>query len=260
MESQLLPAMLKQSLEQINLTGFAIVRDAINGDRLRELCDACQRIFVDPALSQSAKSKSGHVYAARNLIHSIPLVQTIGFDGELGHLLTGVLGEAYGLVRVLYFDKPPDRTWSLAWHRDQAIAVRQHLADSGHLSRPTVKAGVPHMVASDAILSQMLTLRLHLDAADEENGALKVIPESHFSSVSPGKGIENYELIRANPGDVLAMRPLIIHSSGSSHPETKRHRRIIHLEFAATNELPDGFEWQHYIGRPGLREIDFRQT
>ena len=56
----------------------------------------------------------------------------------------------------------------------------------------------------------------------------------------------------ARRGDVLLMRPLVAHSSGRSHPDTPRHRRIIHLEFAAAAELPDGYEWRDFIA-PGGR-------
>jgi hypothetical protein len=43
------------------------------------------------------------------------------------------------------------------------------------------------------------------------------------------------------------MRPLLSHSSGVSSPHTAAHRRIIHLEFAATPGLPDGFAWHDFI-------------
>ena len=93
----------------------------------------------------------------------------------------------------------------------------------------------------------MLTLRLHLDEVTDENGPLRVIPGSHVSSESDEVGVENAVAIHAAAGDVLAMRPLITHSSGSSHPGTTRHRRILHLEFAACHELPDGYQWHNFV-------------
>jgi hypothetical protein len=39
------------------------------------------------------------------------------------------------------------------------------------------------------------------------------------------------------------------HNSGRSHAGTARHRRILHLEFAAAPELPKGFAWHTF--RPG---------
>jgi hypothetical protein len=79
------------------------------------------------------------------------------------------------------------------------------------------------------------------------SGRLRVIPGSHISSTSDGIGVDNAIAIHASVGDVLAMRPLISHASGSSVEGTRRHRRILHLEFAADALLPDGIAWHDFI-------------
>jgi ectoine hydroxylase-related dioxygenase (phytanoyl-CoA dioxygenase family) len=91
----------------------------------------------------------------------------------------------------------------------------------------------------------MLTLRIHLDDVTDENGPLQVLPGTHISRAAPAK--RPPVTIFAKMGDVLAMRPLLSHSSGVSSAETSRHRRVIHLEFAATPELPDGYQWHQYL-------------
>ncbi len=151
------------------------------------------------------------------------------------------------MVRALFFDKPPERTWNLPWHKDTAISVRDNSIVSASMSRPTTKAGVPHVIASDSLLRQMLTLRIHLDDVTDENGPLRVIPGSHIASDSDGLGIDQAVTVHARVGDVLAMRPLISHASGNSVEGTARHRRILHLEFAATEALPDGYQWHDFI-------------
>ncbi len=92
----------------------------------------------------------------------------------------------------------------------------------------------------------MLTMRIHLDDVTDENGPLRVIPQSHQSKTCGGLGVDAAVTIHASAGDCLAMRPLIDHSSGSSLPGTTRHRRIVHLEFAADAILPDGYRWFHF--------------
>lgn len=74
--------------------------------------------------------------------------------------------------------------------------------------------------------------------------------ETTDSSTPEGDGIDSAVTIYADVGDVLAMRPLISHSSGASIQETKRHRRILHLEFARDQNLPDGFQWHDFV--PGV--------
>jgi Phytanoyl-CoA dioxygenase (PhyH) len=196
-----------------------------------------------------ARSSRGHVYAARNLMESVPEVKTVWRCKRLESFLREQLGDRFGLVRALFFDKPPDRTWNLPWHKDTSVAVKDNSIDSASFSRPTTKAGVPHFIACDDVLRQMLTLRIHLDEVTDENGPLRVIPGSHVSSASAGVGVEGAVTIHASIGDVLAMRPLISHASGPSVQGTRRHRRILHLEFAAQEKLPDGVMWHDFVGR-----------
>lgn len=203
--------------------------------------------FQNESQSVRARSSRGHVYAARNLIESIPEVTSVWQVDPMLRMLNEVLGNEFGLVRALFFDKPPERTWNLPWHKDTSISVKDNTVKSNSFSRPTVKAGVPHVIASDELLRNMLTLRIHLDEVTDENGPLRVIPGSHVCSESEGLGLDHAITIYANAGDVLAMRPLISHSSGASVEGTTRHRRILHLEFAANEKLPDGYQWHGYI-------------
>jgi len=234
--------------------GFCMLRQAIEQDVVQRLLLVFAEAFEDSSESVRARSSYGHVYAARNLIESIPEVSTVWQTDPMLALLQNVLGEDFGLVRALFFDKPPERSWSLPWHKDTSIAVKDNSGKSQSFSRPTIKAGVPHVIASDEILYQMLTLRVHLDEVTDENGPLRVIPGSHVSSDSNGLGLDQASTIYAAVGDVLAMRPLISHASSASFEGTYRHRRILHLEFAAMEALPQGFQWYDFI-RPDRHEV-----
>jgi hypothetical protein len=109
----------------------------------------------------------------------------------------------------------------------------------------------PHVIGSNDLLRRMLTFRTHLDKVSDEGGLLRVIPGFHVTSESEGLGLVHKVIIYANAGDVLAKRPLISHPSGASIEGTHRHRRILHLEFAANEKLPDGYQWHDYI-RPTI--------
>jgi len=45
-------------------------------------------------------------------------------------------------------------------------------------------------------------------------------------------------------GGIVAMCPLTLHASAAS--EVVGHRRVIHIEYAAT-ELPAGLEWRNRV-------------
>jgi ectoine hydroxylase-related dioxygenase (phytanoyl-CoA dioxygenase family) len=161
----------------------------------------------------------------------------------------GLLGPGCGVVRGLFFDKPPGQSWALPWHKDLAIAVRRNDLPTTVFTRPRIKAGVPHVEAPEDILEAMLTVRIHLDDVADDNGPLLVLPGSHRTGkrLATPAGDTGIRPIHVAAGDVLVMHRLLTHSSGYAREDTRRHRRIVHLEFAATATLPDGYEWHDYL-------------
>lgn len=192
----------------------------------------------------SIKDDSVGVYAARNVLRACPEIVDLWKVAPLIGFLRHVLGHSPGLVRALYFDKPPGRTWALPWHRDVTIAVASAIPTMGRFRMPTRKGGVHHVEAPRDVLERMLTLRIHLDPMTQENGPLAVVPGSHRSD-DPAKD-QAVAFAISEAGDVLAMRGLLLHASGRSHDRTTQHRRILHLEFAADPAPGDGYEWDAF--------------
>lgn len=148
-------------------------------------------------------------------------------------------------VRSLLFDKTPQENWPVAWHQDLTIATKAEISCEGY-GPWSVKDGVTHAHAPTGLLQQMVTARIHLDSTHEENGALMVVPASHLLGKIPAASIP--DLIEGSavtcvcePGDVLLMSPLLLHSS---HRSTKpNRRRILHFEYAPPNALDPRLEW-----------------
>ncbi len=230
---------------QVDLDGYALMAGIFQAGELEQIrLQLCQVLnSPDAAVIQS----KGAIVGARNLLQTWPGVADVARCGRMRALLTEILGPQRGLVRALYFDKPPTQTWCLPWHKDLTIAVRDNRRPSGALRNPTVKAGVPHVEASRAILESMLIARIHLDAVTEENGPMTIIPGSHRSGKVMDIDERNAKKILCGPGDVLLIRPLVAHNSLGSRPGNSNHRRILHLEFAACCELPDGYEWHDFV-------------
>lgn len=162
----------------------------------------------------------------------------------VAELIHHYVGPAAGLVRGLYFDKPPGQGWALALHRDRTIAVAEHRDPPQPFSKPTRKSGVPHVAATRELLESMLTIRLHLDPMCDQNGPLVVIPGSHYEDDEGGNS--DAVTIHCQRGDLFVMRPLLVHGSRASEPDTEMHRRVIHLEIAPNKHLPGGYSWHQF--------------
>jgi len=149
------------------------------------------------------------------------------------------------IVRVIVFDKTADKNWLVTWHQDKTISV-SHKVDFPNWGPWTVKDGIHHVQPDIKVLEDMITLRIHLDDASEDNGCLKVIPMSHNLGILNNDErnrvvSESQEyLCTAKSGDLLLMRPHLLHSS--SKGSAPSHRRVVHIEYSSF-KLPMGLEW-----------------
>jgi hypothetical protein len=229
--------------EQLAKQGFVLLQDTHSIRQIETILTALDATFAADASNSTLRAGDGSIYGARNLLRMWPGVVDAWKMPPLPEIVSELLGAKAGLVRVLYFDKPPEQSWALPWHKDHVIAVQNNHLPSEQFSKPTTKAGVPHVDAPTWLLEQMLTLRLHLDDVTDDNGPLRVLPGSH-------RGDEGGQptAILCQRGDVLVMRPLLSHCSNKSREGTHRQRRILHFEFAGVESLPDGYRW-HDFGR-----------
>ena len=148
-------------------------------------------------------------------------------------------------VRAIYFDKSPETNWLVSYHQDLTLALRARAEVTG-FGPWSIKDGIPHVQPPVELLQQMLTVRLHLDDADESNGALRVLPGSHRLGRLSSERIRELRseqpdfLCAVSAGDALLMRPLLLHASSRS--TSTRHRRVLHIEYAAFS-LPGELSW-----------------
>ncbi len=98
-------------------------------------------------------------------------------------------------------------------------------------------------------MQDMLAVRVHLDASGEDSGGLRVCPGSHKQGILMAGEIQdianqdNSICPPAESGDVLLMRPLLVHSSKRC---VSAQRRVVHIEFAGC-ELPEPLRWHRAI-------------
>jgi ectoine hydroxylase-related dioxygenase (phytanoyl-CoA dioxygenase family) len=203
---------------------------------------------VRPSLLDGLITVLGPVSGAgRRGMLSQPIVRELAVSAVLMNVISPHLEGKPRPVRAIYFDKSPGASWIVPWHQDLTISVT-HRVETVGFGPWSTKDGLIHVQPPAEILEGMITLRIHLDDADESNGALKVLPGSHNQDRLNAQDIERFRsevsevMCCAKRGDGLLMRPLLLHASG--HSTSERNRRILHIEYAAA-DLPNGLEWNH---------------
>lgn len=149
------------------------------------------------------------------------------------------IGAGFFSVRTILFDKTADANWGVPPHRDTTICVQER-ADVPGFGPWSVKAGVPHVQPPDEVLNSMVTIRVHLDNATRETGGLSVWPASHLEDDQAWNRDDSI-LCEAMAGDVLFMRPRLVHASSKMTMPSRR--RVVHIELA-NSELPRPLEWR----------------
>lgn len=228
-------------INQIEQDGYAILENSIDNYTLELLEKEFQNVEIDHRASQRA----GKAFGLRNLMTAVPLTRELANSESLRSIVEPLLGSSARVVRTIYFDKHKDANWKVAWHQDLTIAVREKVNVEGFHAW-SMKAGITHVQPPVSILEHMLTIRVHLDDTGEANGALRVLPGTHrFGRLEPdqiqhSKQHQQLVVCSVKRGGVVAMRPLLLHSSLPALNPT--HRRVLHFEYTSS-DLPSGLEW-----------------
>jgi ectoine hydroxylase-related dioxygenase (phytanoyl-CoA dioxygenase family) len=197
-------------------------------------CDVLGRSLAE----QARRSRAG----ARHLM-SHPAVAALAHDDRLLALARRGLGLGAVPFRTTLFEKSGAANWYVVWHQDTALPLESHV-DSAEWGPWSMKAGIRYAHAPGWALARILALRVHLDASTYENGPLRVVPGSHRAGLLSDE--EVFRVAReqtavdclAGRGGVLAMRPLLIHSSPKATSDEPR--RVLHIEYAEALELAPG--------------------
>jgi len=172
-------------------------------------------------------------------------VAALAHDSRLADIARTFLATAPIPYRATLFEKSPRSNWLVVWHQDTALPFKSRFVAKGW-GPWSVKEGVLYAHAPASALSRIVALRVHLDASEYSNGPLRIVPGSHRLGVLTDEAIA--ATVQASPvlecivpvGGVLAMRPLLLHSSGKVTSPSPR--RVIHIEYADSPDLGEGLE------------------
>ncbi|NHA04016.1 phytanoyl-CoA dioxygenase family protein [Mucilaginibacter sp. HC2] len=230
--------------ESILNNGFTILEDVYTPEEVESILAIIEA--VDP--SNPTFRKTDDLFAIRQFLKEVPQTVPLIFNNNLKTLISSLFGEGYFAVKSIYFDKPELSNWFVAWHQDLTIVVDQKKDIAGY-GPWTVKHNQFGVQPPLGILQDNFTIRIHLDDAGPDNGALKVISRSHLKGIYRPEiidwQVETEMLCPVAAGGVMIMRPLLLHASNRTTNNQKR--RVVHIEFSRA-DLPDGIDWAERIG------------
>ena len=203
--------------------------------------------FIIEAIKNEVKNSSvvDSKYGIRSANKKFKTIENLSKSKDFISLANSILGSTPEIVRVIYFDKTPEKNWLVTWHQDKTIAVNKKVKIK-NWEVWSIKDDINHVQTPQEVLNSMVTFRLHLDDADNNNGCLKVIPQSHHLEILSHSKltdvVENQEiyLCEVKSGDLVMMKPHILHSSSKS--VKPKHRRVVHIEYS-NYVLPSNLNW-----------------
>jgi Phytanoyl-CoA dioxygenase (PhyH) len=220
--------LLVSNVAAMNDAGFSIFEGVLSSQECELLANALCGVALH-------RGRAG----TRNLMSNAAICR-FAHDSRLLDLAGRALGADAVPFRATFFNKSARSNWHVLWHQDRALPLAGPVAstDWGPWS---MKSGVLNALAPAWALKRIVALRIHIDESTSENGPLRVIPGSHEAGVLSSTDI--LQATNGNPakacvvgrGGVVAMRPLLIHSS--TRALNSQPRRVLHIEYATNLDL-----------------------
>ncbi|MBO6200010.1 MAG: phytanoyl-CoA dioxygenase family protein [Chryseobacterium sp.] len=234
---------LQNHKTEISDKGFTIINEVFSEKEINQIIDVIGSIET----SKETFRKSEDLFAIRQFLKEVPQSHQFIFNGNVNKIINEIFGNDYFVVKSIYFDKPEKSNWYVSYHQDLTISVDKKLDLEG-FGPWTTKQNQFAVQPPIDYLKNIFTIRIHLDDTDENNGALKVVPNSHSKEIYRPEtidwNVETEEICSVNKGGIMIMKPLILH--GSNRTTNHQKRRVIHIEFS-NMELPEEINWSEKL-------------
>lgn len=212
-------------MSDLETAGFALRRDVVNAEGR----DLLLRLTTPSVVSGAVHHRAGGAFAARGLLRKVPDLRRLLAACGIDELAAAVLGDRAVPLDATFFDKHARANWTVPGHQDRVVAVA-----GTTVRKHRIRDGIAYAELDAETLAGLVALRLHFDPTDSDTGALCVVPGSHLNGVMPNGEISNVPLDRyvpcaAGAGDVLILRPLLLHRSSPSRGEGQR--RVLHVVY-----------------------------
>jgi ectoine hydroxylase-related dioxygenase (phytanoyl-CoA dioxygenase family) len=234
---------IAQIKAQFEKDGFTIIEQVYDDSEIAHI------LSILEAINTSAPSfrKTKDLFAIRRFFQEVPQAVEPIFTDRIKKFIHAIMGEGFFVVKSIYFDKPQDSNWFVAFHQDLTISVAEKKEVPG-FGPWTAKQGYYAAQPPLDLLQDNFTIRIHLDDTTADNGALKVIPQSHTKGIYRPETIdfsaEGITTCTIQKGGIMLMKPLLMHASGRTTDGNRR--RVIHIE-CSKSELPSELSWAEQL-------------
>ena len=229
-------------LNQINNEGFSIINNIYTKNEIEKLISLIENTTKNE-FNSSTFRKSQDLFAIRQFHKEIPETLDLIFNQNLKEIIKSNFGTGYFITKSIYFDKPEKSNWFVAYHQDLTISVDKKI-DVENFENWTVKQNQYAVQPPKEILENNFTIRIHIDKTTKDNGALKVINNSHSKGILRIENLdfknEKETICEIEKGGIMIMKPLLFHASNKT--TNSERRRVIHIEFSK-QELPAELQW-----------------
>ena len=227
---------------EIDTEGFIIIDAIYNENEIEKLISIIESVTENKA-GKTTFRKSEDLFAIRQFHKEIPEALDSIFNQNLKNIIKSNFGEDYFITKSIYFDKPEKSNWFVAYHQDLTISVNRKI-EVESFENWTTKQNQFAVQPPKDILEKNFTIRIHIDKTTKDNGALKVINNSHSKGIYR---VENMDfknkketICEVEKGGIMIMKPLLFHASNKT--TSNQRRRVIHIEFS-NQELPNELDW-----------------
>lgn len=229
-----------KNYNEINSEGFTILNNVYTENEIEKIISLIEK-KTENNTENATFRKYQDLFAIRQFHKEIPETLDFIFNQNLKDIIENTFGKGYFITKSIYFDKPEKSNWFVAYHQDLTISVNKKI-EIENFENWTVKQNQFAVQPPTAILEKNFTIRIHIDKTTKDNGALKVINNSHSKGIFRVENleIENETICEVEKGGIMIMRPLLFHASNKT--TNNERRRVIHIEFS-NQQLPDGIDW-----------------
>ncbi|MET3026387.1 phytanoyl-CoA dioxygenase family protein [Flavobacterium sp. UW10123] len=228
--------------KQIDSEGFSIINNVFTENEIENVISLIENKAKNDSDNATFR-KSEDLFAIRQFHKEMPEILDFIFNENLKEIIESNFGKGYFITKSIYFDKPEKSNWFVPYHQDLTISVDQKI-EIENFENWTVKQNQFAVQPPTEILENNFTIRIHIDKTTKDNGALKVINNSHSKGILRIENLdfekEKETICEVEKGGIMIMKPLLFHASNKT--TNNERRRVIHIEFSK-QQLPNGLEW-----------------